>query len=179
MTPHVPVPRLLRMPMRYRHVQDYLAQFDADLRLRRSVEQPTFFVLERRIRNKPAANIGMLDLSDMHVQARDGYIHISLVHPQWLERPWNIVRALKEEGADLWDSGGYGRVTDEIEYEEQWARVTRRRRRRQVFREIALEGFDTLNRLNAGGERPRISVPGFRDVHRGRLTHGDILGRSV
>jgi hypothetical protein len=160
MTPHVPLPRLLRLPRRYRHVPDYLAQFDAELRLRRSAERADLYVLERRIRNAPAANTGMLDLSDMHVQARDGYIHISTVHPQWLERPWNIIRALKEVGADLWDSGGAGRIADEADYEDQWARITRRRRRQQLFREIALDSFDTLNRVGNpdGTERTRLSV---------------------
>jgi hypothetical protein len=155
------------MPPRFRYVNDYLVQFDADLRIRRSAEKPFYFVLERRIRNKPAANLGMRDLSDMHVQARDGYIHISTVHPQWLERPWNIVRELKDEGADLWDQGGYGRVVNEVEYEEQWQRVTRKRRRRQLFREIALDGYDLLER-RAGA---RIS-----NAHRGGKTHSDFLG---
>lgn len=161
MTPHVTLPRGLRVESRYRFVQDFLVQFDADLRLRKSAEKPGLYILERRIRNRPAANIGMRDLSDMHVQARDGYIHISTVHPAWLERPWNIVRALKEMGADLWDSGGAGRVADELEYEENWARITRKRRRLQTFRDIALEGYDLLNRLNAGS---RTSVNGFRDA---------------
>lgn len=161
MTPHVPLPRLLRLPLRYRHVPDYLAQFDPDLRLRRSVEKPALFVLERRIRNRPWANTGMLNLSDMHVQARDGYIHISTVHPQWLERPWNIIRELREVGADLWDTGGAGRIADEDEYEEQWGRISRKRRRLQMFREMALDSFDTLNRIgNADGtDRTRMSVP--------------------
>jgi hypothetical protein len=167
------------MPPRFAYVQDYLVQFDADLRIRRSAELPHMFVLERRIRNRPAANLGMRDLSDMHVQARDGYIHISTVHPQWLERPWNIVRELKEVGADLWDEGGYGRVTDELEYEEAWAQITRRRRRLQMFREIALDGYDVLSRLNINGERSRISAPGLPNAHRGALTHSDILGASA
>lgn len=171
-TPHVPLPRGLRMPSRYGYVQDYLVQFDADLRIRRSAEQPHMFVLERRIRNKPAANLGMRDLSDMHVQARDGYIHISTMHPQWLERPWNMVRELKEVGADTWDEGGYGRVCNEMEYEEAWQKVTRRRRRKQMFREIALDGYDVLERL-AGS---RVAAPG---VHRGTKTHSDILGVSA
>lgn len=160
MIPHVPVPRSLRVEPRYRFVEDFLAPFDADLRLRKSIERPGFYVLERRIRNRPAANLGMQDLSDMHVQARDGYIHIATVHPQWLERPWNIVRALKEAGADLWDAGGAGKIADECEYEEQWARLTRRRRRQALFRAIALDAFDTLNRLGNkdGTERTRLSV---------------------
>jgi len=167
MTPHVQVPRHLRLPLRYHYVTDYLVQFDPDLRLRRSVEKPGMFVLERRIRNRPWANTGMLDLSDMHIQARDGYIHISTVHPQWLERPWNMIRELREVGADLWDKGGAGRIADEDEYEEQWGRITRKRRRRQMFREMALDAFDTLNRVGNrdGTERTRISVPALPHSH--------------
>lgn len=156
MTGHVPLPRALQLEPRFRFVADYLVQFDADLRVRKSVERPGWYVLERRLRNRPAANLGMRDLSDMHVQARDGYVHISTVHPQWLERPWHIVRALHEQGADLWDAGGHGRIADELEYEERWARITRQRRRRRLFRDIALEGYDLLSRL-AG---TRVSVPG-------------------
>jgi len=155
MTPHVPLPRALRLEPRYRGVQDYLVQFDADLRVRKSVERPAYYVLERRLRNRPAANVGMRDLSDLHVQARDGYIHISTVHPQWLARPEAIVRALKETGADLWDAGGHGRIADELEYEEQWQKISRQRRRRQLFREIALDAYDILNRMP--GSRSRIN----------------------
>lgn len=161
MTPHVPLPRHLQLERRFRYVQDYLVQFDADLRVRKSAEHPVLYVIERRLRNRPAANIGMADLSDMHVQARDGYVHISTMHPSWLARPWNIVRELKESGVDLWDSGGAGRIADELEYEELWADITRKRRRRQLFRDIALEGYDVLSRM--GHDRTRISVPGRRD----------------
>lgn len=156
--PHVPVSPRLRLEPRYRSVLDYLVQFDADLRLRKSAERPEFYVLERRIRNKPAANTGMRDLSDMHVQARDGYIHIATVHPTYLERPWRMVEKLKEAGADLWDEGGSGRVADECEYEEEWQRITRKRRRLQIFRDIARDGYDVLNRI--GGDRTRIAAPG-------------------
>jgi hypothetical protein len=154
------LPASLRLPPRYRHVQDYLVSFDGDLRIRRSVERSELFVLERRVRRAPTANLGMGDLSDLHVQARDGFIHISTVHPQYLERPWAIVEALKESGADLWDNGGASQFADELEYEETWMKESRRRRRRQLFRDIALEGYDLLNRI--GSKRTRISVPGLR-----------------
>lgn len=156
--PHVPVARRLQVERRWLWVLDYLVQFDADLRLRKSAERPAFYVLERRLRNRPAANTGMRDLSDMHIQARDGYIHVATVHPSYLERPWRMVEQLKEAGADLWDSGGAGRIADECEYEDEWQRITRRRRRLQLFRDIARDGYDVLNRL--GGERTRIAAPG-------------------
>lgn len=161
-SPHVPLPRSLRLEPRYRGVMDYLVQIDADLRLRKSAERPGLYVLERRVRRQPAANLGMRDLSDLHVQARDGYLHVSTVHPQWLERPWAIVRALKESGADLWEAGGATKIADEVEYEEDWAKESRRRRRRQLFREIALDGYDVLSRM--GSERTRVSVQGRRDA---------------
>lgn len=171
MSDHVPLPPTLRVPPRYRYVQDYLVQFDGDLRLRRSAERPDLFVLERRVRNQPAVNTGMANLSDMHVQARDGYVHISTVHPQWLERPWLIVRALREEGADLWDTGGAGRIADECDYEEQWQRITRRRRRQALFRDIAVDGYDLLNRV-AGSGRSRINNAGGRH---GRKTITEVM----
>lgn len=159
-SPHVPVSRTLRLPATFEAVHGYLARVDPDLRIRRSVEMPRFFVLERRCRRSPATNTGMRDRSDMHVQARDGYIHVATVHPSYLGKPWNLVRALKEEGVDLWASGGHDRVTNELEYEEAWQKETRKRRRRGLYREIAVDAADTLNRLNIGGSRPRISNVG-------------------
>jgi hypothetical protein len=166
--PHVPLPKHLQVEKRYLWVLDYLVQFDADLRLRKSAERRDLYVLERRLRNRPASNLGMRDLSDMHIQARDGYIHVATVHPSYLDRPWNMVRKLKEAGADLWDSGGAGRIADECEYEEEWQRITRKRRRLRLFRDIARDGYDILNRMNSGGERSRIAAPG-------RVTHDSIL----
>jgi hypothetical protein len=156
----VPVARHLQLERRYRWVLDYLVQFDADLRLRKSTERPNLYVLERRLRNRPAANLGMRDLSDLHIQARDGYIHVATVHPSYLDRPWRMIEKLKESGADLWDRGGAGRIADECEYEEAWARLSRKRRRLQLFRDIAKDSYDILNRINSGGERPRLNNAG-------------------
>lgn len=161
-SPHVPVARALRLPAAYAHVAGYLAQHDPDLRLRKSAERPHLYVLERRCRRRPATNTGMRDRSDMHVQARDGYIHVSTVHPSFLDKPWNIVRALQEEGADLFASGGALKVADELKYEEDWARETRRRRRRGLYRDMAREAFDVQDRIGNrdGTERVRIAAPG-------------------
>lgn len=137
----------LRLPDDLAHVQDFLHTFDPELRLRASVERPGFFVLERRCRRAPAVNTGMQILSDMHVQARDGYIHVALTHIEWLYHPWNIVIALKEQGADLWAEGGAERVDDELAYEERWARETRSRRRHEDSRAHYREMFDILARL--------------------------------
>lgn len=145
----------LQLPEDLAFVQDYLHAFDPDLRIRRSVERPGWFVLERRCRRAPAVNTGMQVLSDMHVQARDGYIHVSAVHREWLYHPWNIVIALKEEGADVWADGGAEAVADELDYEEQWARETRRRRRHEDGRAHYREMFDVLSRL---GNRDKTEV---------------------
>lgn len=137
----------LRLPEDLAHVQDYLHQFDPDLRLRQSVERPGYFVTERRCRRAPAVNTGMQVLSDMHVQARDGYIHVSLTHLEWLYHPWNIVIALREEGADLWATGGAARFEDELDYEAAWQQETRRRRRHADGIAHYREMFDILARL--------------------------------
>lgn len=160
-SPHVPVPVELALPSRYAHVQGYLDRHDPDLRLRKSAERPHLYVLERRCRRRPAVNLGMRDRSDMHVQARDGYIHVATVHPAFLEKPWNIIRALTEEGADLFAKGAH-EVADEEAYEARWQKETRRRRRLGLFRDIAREAFDTLNRIgnSDGTERTRVSSPG-------------------
>lgn len=157
---HVPVPRHLRLEPPYEAVHGYLRLIDPDLRIRKSAERAGLYVLERRCRRAPAVNVGMRDLSDMHVQARDGYIHVATTNAAWLLKPWNMVRALKEEGVDLWAVGGAQTCASELEYEEQWAKVTRRRRRRGLYRDIASEGYDILSRLNIHGERSRISNVG-------------------
>jgi len=170
---HIPVPAHLRLPAEFEDVPGYLALIDPDLRIRRSAEAMNLYVLERRCRRAPAVNTGMRDVSDMHIQARDGYIHVASVHPAWLRKPWNIVRALKQEGVDLWVEGGAQQVANEAEYEERWTKETRRRRRLGLYRDIAVDGFNTLNRLNIGGERSRINNPGLPK------THAEILGSTA
>jgi len=164
-TPHVPVSPDLALPRAYAHVPGYLALVDADLRIRRSAERPSVFILERRCRRRPAANLAMQDRSDMHVQARDGYIHVATVHANYLNKPWNIVRALKEEGADLFVTSAQ-QVDDEDQYEKAWAKETRRRRRLGLYRDIARDAFPILDRLGNrdGTDRLRVSAPA--GVHR-------------
>lgn len=152
------VARSLALPRRWRHVNDYLQGQDPDLRLRASVERTGFYVLERRCRRRPSVNTGMCDLSDMHVQARDGFIHVALCHPEWLNKPWNILRALRDEGVDLWAYKAPDAFADELEYEERWQRETRRRRRREDGHAYYREMFDILGRL--GNERTRFNNPG-------------------
>lgn len=158
----------LQLPDAFAHVQEYLHHADPDLRLRRSLERPDLFVLERRCRRAPAVNTGMRAYSDMHVQARDGYIHVSAVHVEWLHHPWNIVIALREEGVDTWAAGGHDEIDDELRYEEQWAKETRRRRRQDDGRAHYREAFDVLSRLGNrdGTERTRFSNPGLRALGR-------------
>lgn len=161
MTDHERVRPHLRLEPWCRHVEDILRTFDPDLRLRKSVDRPLFYALERKCRRRPAVNAGLGDHSDLHVQARDGYIHVSLVHPNWITRPANIITALKEEGEDLFSKGGH-QVADELEYEERWVKESRRRRRFGLLRDIATDAYDPLSRMgNADGtERTRISNAG-------------------
>jgi hypothetical protein len=172
-TRHVPVSAHLRLPPEYEDVPGYLQLVDPDLRIRRSAESEFWFVLERRCRHSPATNTGMRDTSDMHIQARDGYIHVSTVHPAWLRKPWNIVRSLREEGQDLWAGGGAQKVSNEMEYEEAWTKETRRRRRRGLYRDIAADALAPMQRRNIGGSRLRISNPGLPKAH------ADFLGPTA
>lgn len=161
---HVPVSRRLALPPALEFAQRYLRAFDRDLRLRKSAENPHVYVLERRCRRRPAVNTAMRDVSDMHVQARDGYIHVASVHPNVVARPWDIVAELVDGGRDAWAAGGADKVFDEVAYELEWARETRRRRRLRLFREIALEHYDLLSRhgdREGRTERTRISNVGL------------------
>lgn len=161
MTDHEPVRPHLRLEPWCRHVQDILQTFDPDLRLRKSVERPTFYCLERKCRRRPAVNAGHGDHSDLHIQQRDGYIHVSLVHLNFITRPANIIRALLTEGEDLFAKSG-AQVDDELLYEERWAQESKRRRRLGLLRDIAVDAYDPLSRMgNADGtERTRISNAG-------------------
>lgn len=145
----------LALPVELAHVQDVLHGFDPELRLRCSVEREGFFVLERRCRRAPAVNTGMGNDTDLHVQARDGYIHVALVHLEWLLHPWNIPAALLEQGADLWAAGGAERFDDELQYEEAFLRESRRRRRHDDGRAHYREMFDVLSRM---GNRDKTEV---------------------
>jgi hypothetical protein len=153
---HVAPPKALRLPKSLELAQRYVSAFDPALRLRRSAENPFVFVLERRCRRRPAANTAMRDLSDVHIQARDGYIHVASVHPALLFRPHVIVEELRDNGRDTWNEGGFDKVFDEFVYELDHMKETRRRRRTSLFRGLALEHFDLLNRLTEGRTR-RIS----------------------
>lgn len=152
----------LQLPRRWRHVSAYLAAHDPDLRIRRSVERPELFILERRCRRRPAVNTSMGDLSDVHVQARDGFIHISTVHPEWLNKPWNIIRALKEEGVDLWAYKSVEAFQAEEDYEAAFLRESRRRRRHDDGIAYYREMFDVLSRLGNrdGTDVSRFNNPG-------------------
>ncbi len=161
---HVPLraPERTALPAVFTRVQGYLNQTDPDLRIRRSVEAPGWYVLERKCRRSPAVNAGMRGTCDRAVQARDGYIHVSLVHPEWLTKPWNIIMALREQGEDLWVQGA-AKFDDELRYEEDWLRETRRRRNFVENKAIAAEAFDILNRLgnSDGTDVSRFNNPGM------------------
>lgn len=163
-TPHVALSPLLALEPSQASAQVFLARHDPMLRLRKSAETRRFLVLERRVRRQTLNHLGSRNLSDMHVQARDGYVHVSLVHPQLALRPWVIVERLKVEGVDLFEQTAERCATD-LEYEETWLKETRRRRRKQLYRDIAAEQFDILARLGDGDartNRTRFNNPGIR-----------------
>lgn len=159
---HVSLPKHLELPKPLQFAQRYVAAFDRDLRLRRSAESPHVYVLERRCRRRPSVNTAMRDYSDVHVQARDGYIHVASVHPLVVCRPWDIVRELVENGRDTWAVGGAEKLFDEMEYEKAFVKESRRRRRLALFRDVARDHFDLLNRHGNpdGTERTRVSNAG-------------------
>jgi len=162
-TPHVPLPDALKLDPQVAPAQGFLEQHDPCLRLRKSAETSRYYVLERRVRRQTINHLGSRDLSDMHVQARDGYVHVSLVHPQLALRPWVIVQALKEQGVDLFEVTAE-QCANDLDYEEQWAKETRRRRRMGLYRDIAGEHFDLLARrgdAEGGTNRTRFSNPGM------------------
>jgi hypothetical protein len=160
---HVTPSKALRLPRRFALAQRYITAFDKDLRLRRSAENPQVYILERRCRRRPVANTAMRDRSDIHVQARDGYIHVASVHPALLFRPHVIVEELRDGGRDTWEAGGGLKTFDEVAYEQEFMKETRRRRRARLFREVALEHYDLMNRFGdreGRTNRTRISNVG-------------------
>ena len=165
---HTRIPAKLQLPRRFEFAQRYLASYDRDLRLRRSAEAPEFYVLERRKRRAPVHYVGLKDLTDQHIQARDGYDHVCLVHPNWLTKPHLMVRALVTEGWDIWREQGSQAVADQAEDEEAWARENRIRRRKQMFHAVALESYDILDRMGNpdGTERTRINNVGLPAEHK-------------
>ena len=159
---HVPVVPTLALPWRYRHVEAAWQATDPALRVRRSIEQPFYFVLERQCRRAPAINVAMRIRSDLHLQARDGYIHVGLMHPAFLDKPYHALGLLRTQGSDLWArraNGMTGAESFEAEeaYEAAWQQESRKRRRSQLFREIALEHFDRMQRHDGA----RISNAGI------------------
>lgn len=163
---HAPVPNALQLPPRFHFAQRYLATFDRDLRLRKSAEVQGFYVLERRKRRSPVRYLGLKNLTDQHLQARDGYDHVALVHANWLPKPHLMVRALVTEGWDIWGEGGHTEVADQAEADEQWAVENRQRRRKQMFYAKALEDYAILDRIGNpdGSERTRINNAGVPDA---------------
>lgn len=155
-TAHVPLERDQALPRPVAHVQGYLERHDPELRLRGSVEASGFYVLERRVRRRPSCHrLAAPEKTDLQVQWRDGYIHVSLVHATYLTRPWNIIRALKEAGGDLFEQS-VDQFLGDVDYEQTWQKVSRRRRRQGLFRDIAAEHHDLLARR----EGTRVSNAG-------------------
>lgn len=162
MSEHVAVEPTYALPTHLRFVEDYLRLRDPWLRLRRSASTPGFFVLERRCRRTRPAHTSRRVMTDTQVQARDGYAHVSTVHPWFLDRPRRIVEKLMEEGHDLHEVPARD-LAKQLDEEDRYARITRHQRRLDNFRAKAAESFDVLDRTGntVGAERYRISNVGL------------------
>ncbi len=159
MNPHVLVDPLYALPEAFAHVERIIRNFDGALRLRKSVSQPGSYVLERKLSRSHPIQTAQRG-TDLHLQAQDGYIHISLVHEEWLRHPENILRELKAN--DIWAQGGAETVDRQMADDERYAREDAERKRRETLREIAIDAFDPLNRMGGEGgtERTRIQNAG-------------------
>lgn len=164
MSIHVPVDRALQVEPGFRYVDDYLHAADPELRLRKSVDHPGFYVLERRCRRTRPIQTTRRDLTDRHIQARDGYVHVSTVHRRYLDYPLQIVAALHEDGVDLHRAGGYARVDADLRRQDDEARQRRREKRRAHFEDIAADAFRIQDRVGGEGgtERVRLNNAGIR-----------------
>jgi hypothetical protein len=158
---HVPVDPAYRLEPGFRYVEDYIRVADPLLRLRKSSDRPGFYVLERRCRRSKPVHTSRR-MTDRHIQARDGYVHVSTVHRRYLDAPLKIVAALHEDGADLHRVGGAARFDDALRRQDADARAQRKEKRRQHFADIAAEAFDIQDRVGGvgGTERTRINNPG-------------------
>jgi hypothetical protein len=159
---HVPPPKALRLPKGLELAQRYVSAFDP--------RPPAAAQRGKSVRLRPRAALSPsaggehrhARLSDVHIQARDGYIHVASVHPNVVRRPWAIVAELMENGRDTWAVGGADKLFDELEYEKALMKESRRRRRLALFTDIAKDHYDLLDRHGNpdGTERTRVSNAG-------------------
>lgn len=167
MSAHVVVEPGLALDPSVRYVEDILRVSDPQLRLRRSIDTPGHFVLERRVRRSKVMATSRR-LSDRGIQARDGYIHITTVHPWWLQHPDRIVARLHEDGEDL-HRVGFDTVDRQLRQADADARAQRRARRYDHFAHIAAEGYDLRQRVgHEGVGKYRINNVGTRPLHHTR-----------
>lgn len=161
-SPHVPVDPALALDAGFRYVEDYLRVVDPELRLRKSINEPGFFVLERRCSRSRPVQVTRGALNDGQVAARDGYVHVTTVHRVYLDAPQLIVTALKEDGFDLYAEGGAAGAFQKFLTAKAEAKAVRRLKRDQDRRAFFREAFDLLNRTGGEGgtERTRISAAG-------------------
>jgi hypothetical protein len=157
MSDHVPVEAALALPGCYCYVEDYLRGVDALLRLRRSANHRGFFVLERRVRRSRPPETARRDLSDQHVQARDGYVHVTTVHPWYLDRPQRIVDKLREDDGD-WHAPGNSAAQWWARQEAQASaeKAQRSEARYREFRDFYRDSLDAVARTDG----TRIQHPG-------------------
>lgn len=164
MEPHILPPAILALPANYAYVEGILRNYDPALRLRKSIDQPHMYVLERRLSRSVTAGTSRRDGSDLQLQASEGYIHVGLVHPSYLAHPDRILQQLK--ASDSWAAGGANAMAAAYEADEWYRDEEQRRKRKEWFRDIAKESFDILDRVGGigGTERMRFNNPGIPEV---------------
>lgn len=184
MTAHPAVAPEITLPPQYVAAEQLMRQFDSALRVRRSVQHPGFYVLERRTsRTKPMHietqydELGNEKPSDMKVATRDGYLFISHVHPHFLDEPNRILEQLRAHGNDLQAPGNNAaRAFDQMVRDREEAKARRAAFQLDEWDAYFRESFDILDRVgdqhshaermrlnNAGGEE-RFNVTDHRRI---------------
>ena len=181
MSAYVPAgERWLRLDPAWQLVEDQIRAVDPALRLRKSIDHPGFCVLERRrVHGPPSTLDPTAHLTDAKVAARDGYVHVSHVHPVYLGAPDRILEGLRAHGNDLGAAGN-----NAAQWWDRFVRVDRdERAARSAAREIEMrlraraafplmdrvgnaEGHNERTRMNNAGGDVRFNITDRRRVHR-------------
>lgn len=169
MADHVTPPAEWALPEQFAASERVLRAHDPALRLRRSVDHAGFFVLERLTTNTKPVDTSAAGLTDVKMATRDGYLVVSVVHPQFVHHPDRLLDRLLANGNDLWTqgTGHIGSAADryirELATEQDEAKAHRKRHRRQEAEGFYAESFDVLDRLgdkHSHAERTRINNAG-------------------
>jgi hypothetical protein len=161
----------LLLPESYAGVQVSLRAFDAELRLRRSVELEGCYVLERRASwtrpphvDRKHDELGNQVPDDLLVSTRDGYHFIAHVSQWFMERPDKIVEELRANDNDLHAPGNNAeQAFQKMVSDRAAAHAKKRAFRLDEWGGFYRETFDILDRIGDTGshaERMRINNAG-------------------